>query len=314
MTAHKLAVLVLLSWSAVCSAQMQQPQTGGVSGGVGGLGGALGGGALGGGALGGGGAAGMAGGQSFSGGQALQGGLGALGQAGGSTSNLAGQALTPGATGSTGVGATSFMGPYFVNPLSLGIPTSSNNTGSSGGMGSGKPSFGVPLYNASQTGSTGPTSLGRAPGTTGTTGAGARNRTTTGVGGQAGRTNFGGGVGGFQGGLAGRGGLGGGLGGGVSNAAGIRAPVYATTIAFPTMSAPQFQAQVRTDLQNALSRSSALASRDRIQTLMEGDTVVLRGTVGSDQERRLAEAMARLQPGVFNLRNDLEVQAQPPRP
>ena len=113
------------------------------------------------------------------GGQALQGGLGALGQSGGQTSSLAGQSLTPGATGSSGVGSTSFMGPYFVNPLSLGIPSSSGNSGSSGGMGSGKPSFGVPLYNASQTGTTGPTgATGTAgpQGATGSTGpAGPRN-------------------------------------------------------------------------------------------------------------------------------------------
>jgi osmotically-inducible protein OsmY len=39
----------------------------------------------------------------------------------------------------------------------------------------------------------------------------------------------------------------------------------------------------------------------------EGEAVVLRGVVGSDRERALAEAVARLTPGVFNIRNELEV-------
>ena len=95
---------------------------------------------------------------------------------------------------------------------------------------------------------------------------------------------------------------------------GPRAPSFTTTITFPTPTLQQFQSQVRTDVQSILSRSSALTSAGNIQAFMDGNTLVLRGSVSSEQERRLAEAMARLTPGVFTLRNDLRVPNQPPPP
>jgi hypothetical protein len=41
---------------------------------------------------------------------------------------------------------------------------------------------------------------------------------------------------------------------------------------------------------------------------MDGATVVLRGTAGSDHEKQLAETLARLEPGVYDLRNEIQVQ------
>jgi osmotically-inducible protein OsmY len=44
-----------------------------------------------------------------------------------------------------------------------------------------------------------------------------------------------------------------------------------------------------------------------IQVATEGDSLVLRGIVKDEHDRRLAEAIARLTPGVRELRNELAV-------
>jgi osmotically-inducible protein OsmY len=61
-------------------------------------------------------------------------------------------------------------------------------------------------------------------------------------------------------------------------------------------------------VQAVIAGNSSLPSRAGIQAVADGDVVVLRGTVATDQERRLAEAIARLTPGVF-IRNELELKA-----
>ena len=327
----RLAALVLLGWVTASPAQM-----GGV-GGFGGAGGAGGGAGVGGGAGGAGGAAGGAGGgaagsTAFQSGQALQGGLGALGSnQGGGTTDFTRQ-LTPGSSSS--VGSTSFMGPYFINPLSIGIPTTSNATGSSGGMGSGKPTFGQPLYNVSQSamgggaggigggqfgstsgmsnfGSRQSTAFGSSSTATSARGGGLQSR-TSGIGGSTlggNRSGFGAIGGGSTFGAAG--GFGAVGGGSLSNAAGPRAVAYQTTLTGPIQIPTP--TRIRADLQDVLTRSASLPSRAGIQAMMEGDSVVLRGTVGSADERQLAEAMARLTPGVFDLRNELQVRETAPK-
>jgi osmotically-inducible protein OsmY len=309
------AGLALLGW--VTSSPAQQSRS--IGSGAGGAGGGLGGGGGAGGGLGGGmGAGGGQGGgalggsgQAFQGGQALQGGLGALGQSGGvgSTGNFT-QSITPG--GSTSYGTTSFMGPYLVNPLSIGIPTSSSSAGNSGAMGSGRPSFGTALYSSTNTsgqsnslfGSTsGQSNFGgsRTSGTSGTsrTGQGA----TGGIGG-----NRSGNTSGFSSGLGGIGGTS----GSTSSAYAPRAVAFQTAIGYPSTVAEP--ARVRADLQAVIAQTSALPSRAGIQTLEQGDAVVLRGNVASFQERLLAEAIVRLTPGVFNVRNELEIQEPAPPP
>jgi len=47
--------------------------------------------------------------------------------------------------------------------------------------------------------------------------------------------------------------------------------------------------------------------------LASGPVIVLRGSVATDHERRLAEALVRLTPGVRDLVNELEVRGSPPR-
>ena len=68
--------------------------------------------------------------------------------------------------------------------------------------------------------------------------------------------------------------------------------------------------QLRADLQQVLARSSALPSKDSMQVLTDGNVVVLRGTVGSETEKRLAEALLRLTPGVGRISNELQVQSR----
>jgi osmotically-inducible protein OsmY len=69
---------------------------------------------------------------------------------------------------------------------------------------------------------------------------------------------------------------------------------------------------MRPELQDIVARATRLPSRDRIRVLTDGDTVVLRGLVRDERERRLAEALIRLSPGVRLVRNELEPVNKPP--
>jgi hypothetical protein len=60
-----------------------------------------------------------------------------------------------------------------------------------------------------------------------------------------------------------------------------------------------------------LSKSKRLTASGPIQVELQGQTVILRGVVGSNHERDLAAQMAMLEPGVANIQNDLQV--GPPR-
>jgi hypothetical protein len=62
---------------------------------------------------------------------------------------------------------------------------------------------------------------------------------------------------------------------------------------------------LQTDLKDIVKRSSFLKNHDKINVSMEGGVVVVRGQVGSERERRLVETMLLLEPGVFELRNEL---------
>ena len=65
--------------------------------------------------------------------------------------------------------------------------------------------------------------------------------------------------------------------------------------------------QPREDLHQIISRSSALSARDAIQVVGNGSEVILRGTVTSDYDLRLAEAMLLFSPQVQAVRNELTV-------
>jgi osmotically-inducible protein OsmY len=64
-------------------------------------------------------------------------------------------------------------------------------------------------------------------------------------------------------------------------------------------------------LTQRLTKVPALPSANQIRLEMAGQTVILRGTVASEDERQLAEGLIRLEPGVAAVRNELVVAAAP---
>jgi hypothetical protein len=79
--------------------------------------------------------------------------------------------------------------------------------------------------------------------------------------------------------------------------------------------------QLATRLETHLQTLTTLPpSAKNVNVTMDNDVVVLRGLVGSPAEARIIEAMLRLEPGVYSVRNELQVRGAadntppPPRP
>jgi len=70
-------------------------------------------------------------------------------------------------------------------------------------------------------------------------------------------------------------------------------------------------AQVQSNLQSVIARSTALRNKGTINVMVEGNTVVLVGQVASPDDRRLAEGMLRLSLRGRELDNRLVVAGQP---
>jgi hypothetical protein len=195
------------------------------------------------------------------------------------------------------------------------------------------PAFGQPIFATTTS-----TALGTGRGATlgGTTGNFGTGYGTTGAGGGIGGTRTTGTLGagtlgagtsqlGYGGGGIGGGGLGYG-GGGATGIGGVGAAglSYGIPVGFSTVGAPRFGSYITTlafrppqavvgrvqnDVQQVVSNSTFLSSRN-IQLAMDGNTVIIRGEVGDERERRLAEGMVRLTPGVRQLRNELVIRPQ----
>jgi hypothetical protein len=71
---------------------------------------------------------------------------------------------------------------------------------------------------------------------------------------------------------------------------------------------------IQSEVRGVLARSASLSPNRDIRVTLEGPAVVLRGTVPSEQDRRLAEALVRLTPGVHEVQNKLEVAGSKPQP
>jgi hypothetical protein len=91
-----------------------------------------------------------------------------------------------------------------------------------------------------------------------------------------------------------------------------RGPAYTVAISFPYE--PPTSNQLQTEAQTVLAKSDFLTMRDSIKVKVDSQTLVLEGQVRSDQERRLAENMVRLTPGVREVRNNLQVVQAAPVP
>jgi osmotically-inducible protein OsmY len=63
----------------------------------------------------------------------------------------------------------------------------------------------------------------------------------------------------------------------------------------------------RADVQSIIDNSTVLTSRSGINVDVQGPVVVLRGQVASAKDRRIAEGMLRMTPGVLDVVNDLRV-------
>ncbi|MFT3879737.1 MAG: BON domain-containing protein [Gemmatales bacterium] len=62
-----------------------------------------------------------------------------------------------------------------------------------------------------------------------------------------------------------------------------------------------------TDFQQRLQTSPGMQSASGLQVFTTGNTAILRGQVGSDYAKQLAAAMIRLEPGVYDVQNELVV-------
>ncbi|MFO0808003.1 MAG: BON domain-containing protein [Gemmataceae bacterium] len=179
--------------------------------------------------------------------------------------------------GSATVSTTNFLSTTYVNVLAQGI---SSSTGANATVGSNV-AFGSPVYTIT-------TTTGTTGGRTGATGMG-------GIGGRTGATGSGSlstGVSFTQGGSLGA-------------AIGRRGPVVGAGLRF----APQGRSleQIRSEVASSLANGSRLTNVNGVTVHAIDGAVVLRGTVASEDDRRLAENHAWLTPGVRQIKNELQV-------
>jgi len=192
-----------------------------------------------------------------------------------------------GATGTGGVSSSNPFAAYYSNPMAAGLVLSGVTS---------RTTFGNPLYanvNPTTTSGLGSTGLGGSRGGLGTPG-----------------------LGGSGGGFPGLGSAGGyGSGGYGMGTTGVRtAPRYSASLSFaPATTAPS---GLQTNLQRMISQSTSLQASRNIQVSMDGPTIVLQGWAADEHDRRLAEGMVRLTPGVHDVRNELQIAtaAAPPLP
>jgi hypothetical protein len=95
-----------------------------------------------------------------------------------------------------------------------------------------------------------------------------------------------------------------------NNTGGRRTAAYVVGLGFG--SPPPGARATQAEVEQILARSTGLSANRGIRVAVDGPAVVLRGTVATEYDRRLAEALIRLSPGVYAVRNELEVADRPP--
>jgi hypothetical protein len=196
-----------------------------------------------------------------------------------------------GTSGTQTYGSNTGYGPYYANPLAVGYP---NTTGSSQTASLASQyqraypiqlSFGQAIAGTATVSRSGTTTpgIGTAVSGFGVTGSGTTGSTGTGT-----VTNN--------------------IFGGANTAGIIRTPRFITEPVFDRTPLPSGLA-LQGDLQSIIARSGRLASRGDIRVSVDGRTVVLTGRVRNERERRLAEALVRLTPGVREVKNNLTPQS-----
>lgn len=86
-----------------------------------------------------------------------------------------------------------------------------------------------------------------------------------------------------------------------------RSPAYYTALSEDFVMPRYPPEKLKNDVQAVLQRSSSLKAQGNIQVVVKGAVVVLRGDVKGARERRLAEALVRMSPGVRDVQNELQV-------
>jgi hypothetical protein len=220
---------------------------------------------------------------------------------------------SPGARSSTssssGVGSTSFQGAYYGNPLAVGFPANGTNGVASQyqipypiQLSFGKPTYGT-LPTVATTVSTGLGATGLA-----TSGLGSISSGSSGLGGTGSTGTASLSTSAFPG----------------ASSSGIRrVPPYTTEPDFDLPPRPSASA-MQTNLQSIIDRTTQLPSRGDIRVEVKpqvgpglvNQLVILEGKVRNEKERRLAEAVVRLTPGVYAVSNRLvpQIKKKPPPP
>ncbi len=88
-----------------------------------------------------------------------------------------------------------------------------------------------------------------------------------------------------------------------------KAPSYVTALSDDFVVSRPSGGLLQKELRAILERSSALKGQGAIELTVKGSEVILKGQVNKDQQRRLAEGLVRMTPGVSDVRNDLQVTA-----
>jgi hypothetical protein len=237
------------------------------------------------------------------GGRTTGGGPSAFGGNSSTGGSFAGTASRTGSgSGSNSYGSTSFLGSYYANPMAFGLPTQANlqsqlgNIGSSGSS-SGLGPTGITRSGTSGTSGTSGSTLSTSKNTTAAVpfGQPLYNISTTGS-----RT-------------------------GTTGSATVRSLSPTTTgqtqpFSTQTQSQPSYTARVGfraervpmeaavASFRQALQGSPELSlPENRIEVVVDGNGLILRGTVQTDRDRYLAGVLASMTPGVRGVRNELEV-------
>lgn len=94
-----------------------------------------------------------------------------------------------------------------------------------------------------------------------------------------------------------------------------RTKMYEPKLVIGFRHVPRQEADVAVGIQRQVRHLSQLDPSLQVSTTVVGETVHLRGVVGSEEERALIEQMMLFEPGISSVQNDLTVPAVvPPRP
>jgi hypothetical protein len=87
----------------------------------------------------------------------------------------------------------------------------------------------------------------------------------------------------------------------------LRNPSYSTGLSDDLPVKVHSSAAIHSEVRDVIDRSEKLKNKSAIQVTVNGNTVILRGQVGTVRERQLAEAMVSMTPGVRGVQNQLTV-------